>query len=136
MNTSTKVFATLSLSAAVGQKINGMDQSNDDQKALGQSLYDVGYEATRLYPYPALSVNKTNQILDAVESLLSVHSEPPVILSMLIAGLVDIHAKCKPERKIIIDPVIYCAQACLDSYDDDNVDHSAAFERYERWVSA
>ena len=155
MNTSTKIFATLSLSAAVGQKIQDMNES-ETLNALGASLYDVGYKATGKYPYPALSKNKTNQILYAVESLLSRPFEPPDILSMLIAGLIDIRAKCKPERYALIDPVVAAAQDCLNIYDDlfwlDNhalfmlthkdakikkeIDHDAAFERYLSWLES
>lgn len=134
MNPSTKIFATLSLAAAVGKKIQTMDMSNSCQKALGESLHSVGHEATELYPYPALTVSKTVQVFNAVAGLLSGLTEPQALLSMLIAGLVDIYAKCKPERKAIIDPVIYCAQACLDAYPCE-IDHDAAFERYERWAS-
>ena len=133
MNPSTKIFATLSLSAAVGKKIQTMDES-ETLKSLGESLYDVGYEATGKYPYPALSVSKTNQILSAVETMLDSPLEPAEIISMLIAGLVDIQAKCKQERKSIIDPVIYCAQACLDAYPVEP-DHAAAWNRYERWTA-
>lgn len=133
MSPSTKVFATLSLAAAVGQKIQNMG-SNETIKALGKSLYDVGYEATGKYPYPALSTSKTTQILDAVDALLNSPLGPPEILSRLVAGLVDIHAKCKQDRKEIIDPVIYCAQACLDAYPDE-VDHEAAWKAYQRWTA-
>lgn len=134
MNPSTKIFATLSLAAAVGKKIQTMKMSNLDQKALGGSLCDVSREAAGLYPFPTLSVSKIVQVFNAVSGLLSGPTEPQVILSMLIAGLVDIHAKCKPERQRIIDPVIYCAQACLDAYTDE-MDHDAAFERYQRWAA-
>ena len=134
MTPSTKIFATLSLAAAVGEKIKNMNES-ETHKALGGSLYDAGYEATGKYPYPALSTSKTRQILDAVESMLSSPLEPQEILSMLIAGMVDINAKCKKERQLIIDPVIYCAQACLDAYHDEP-DHDAAFERYQKWTTS
>lgn len=134
MTPSTKVFATLSLSAAVGKKIQTMKESDERLKAIGLSLYNAGYEATGSYPYPALSASKTEQICDAVESLLSDPTEPQVILSMLIAGLTDIQAKVKNERKDLIEPVIHCAQACLDSFDEEP-DHDEAWARYERWVS-
>lgn len=134
MTPSTKVFATLSLSAAVGKKIQTMKESDERLKAIGLSLYNAGYEATGLYPYPALSASKTEQICEAVESLLDVPEKPEFILSMLIAGLTDIQAKVKPERKDLIEPVIVCAQACLDSFDDEP-DHDEAFEKYMRWTS-
>ena len=133
MTPSTKIFATLSLSAAVGKKIQRLETCKHKQ-ALGESLYAAGYEATGKYPYSPLSPKKISQIVDAVESLLSGPTEPQIILSMIIAGLVDIHAKCKLERKIIIDPVIYCAQACLDAYPGE-VDHEKAFERYGDWAA-
>ena len=133
MNPSTKIFATLSLSAAVDKKINRLEECKHKQ-ALGESLYAAGYEATGKYPYSTLSQKKISQIVEAVESLLSGPTEPQIILSMIIAGLVDIHAKCKLERKIIIYPVIYCAQACLDAYHVE-IDHEKAFERYERWAA-
>lgn len=134
MNPSTKVFATLSLSAAVGKKIQTVDESKT-LKALGESLYNAGYEATGKYPYPALSSSKTRQIINAVGVMLHSPLEPPEILSMLIAGLTDIYAKVKPGRQDIIDPVIYCAQACLDAYPDEP-DHCAAWERYQKWVAS
>ena len=134
MNPSTKVFATLSLSAAVGKKIRKMEDS-ETLNALGESLYKAGYEATGKYPYPALSSSKTRQIINAVGAMLHSPLEPPEILSMLIAGLADIYAKVKPGRQDIIDPVIYCAQACLDAYDYEP-DHTAAWERYQKWVAS
>ena len=133
MKPSVKVFATLSLSAAVGKKIQTMEVG-EDRKALGSSLYDAGYEATGKYPYPALSAKKIGQIVDAVEGLIASPTEPQVILSMLIAGLVDIHAHVKPERQEILDPVIYCAQACLDSYPGE-IDHDEAYNRYCMWAN-
>ena len=100
MSPSTKIFATLSLSAAVGKKIQTIDES-ETRAALGESLYNVGYEATGKYPYPELTASKKQQIYDAVQSLLSGPTEPEALLSMLIAGLIDIHAKCKPARQTI-----------------------------------
>ena len=134
MNTSTKIFATLSMSAALGKKIQESEDS-ETIKGLGKSLYEAGFEATGKYPFPGLKIGKCNQISSAVVGLLSSPKFPPDILSMLIAGLTDIHAKCKPERQEIIDPVIYCAQACLDEYSYEP-DHEAAFENYLQWVSA
>ena len=134
MNPSTKIFATLSLSAAVGKKIQNMGESKT-LKALGESLYNAGYESTGKYQYPTLSASKTRQILDAVGRMLNSAVEPPEILSMLIAGLTDIYAKVKPGRQDIIDPVIYCAQACLDAYDYEP-DHTAAWDRYQAWVES
>jgi hypothetical protein len=134
MKPSTKVFATLSLSAAVGKKIKIMEES-EALKALGESLYNAGYEATCEYPYTTLSTSKTRQILDAVEAMLKSPLEPPEILSMLLAGLTDIYAKVKPGRQDIIDPVIYCAQACIDAYPDEP-DHTAAWDRYQAWVES
>lgn len=135
MTPSTKVFATLSLSAAVGHKIKSMTEHDETLKALGLSLYNAGYEATGSYPYPELSLSKTEQICSAVESLLKEPANPEFILSMLIAGLVDIQAKVKKERKELIEPVIVCAQACLDSFDREP-DHGAAWARYEKWVAS
>lgn len=53
---------------------------------------------------------------------------------MLIAGLSDICAYVKPERIIIITPVIDALQACIDLYDEP--DHLLALNRYEKWVAA
>ena len=127
MNPSTKVFATLALSAALGHKIK--TQSTDKTLvSLAEELHKSGFEATSKYPYTALTVSKTVQILNAVGSLLSSPLKPQETLSMLIAGLVDVQAKVKNERKDLIEPVIHCAQACLDSFDEEP-DHVAAWER-------
>lgn len=134
MTPSTKVFATLALSSAVGKKIQESEES-ETIKALGSSLYESGFEATDRYPYSKLTLNKIEQVLNAVESMLENPLEPPEILSMLIAGLTDIRAKVKPERKELIDPVIWCAQACLDAYAYDP-DHEAAWERYLDWLTS
>lgn len=136
MTPSTKVFATLSLAAAVGQKIQDLETDKEsDLSVVGKALYDAGFTATGLYPYSRFTASKTNQVLDAVESLLNRPLEPPEILSRLIAGLVDIRAECNPERHKIIDPVISRAQKCLDLYSHEP-DHDAAFEDYKRWVAS
>ncbi len=155
MNTSTKVFAMLSLSAAVGEKIKNTESGYLSE--AGEKLRSAGFIATGAYPSAALTGKKTEEIADAVMRLLSTPLEPPDILSMLIAGLVDIRAKCKPERYALIDPVVDAAQACLNIYDDwfwqdhhalfmmlhnsevknsKEVDHEAAFERYCAWLES
>ena len=155
MNTSTKVFATLALSAAVGQKIK--NQESGELAEAGENLRSAGFIATGAYPSASLTQKKTEAIADAVMRLLSTPLEPQDILSMLIAGLIDIRAKCNPERHMLIDPVVDAAQSCLDIYDDlfwsDNhalfmmlhnsevknskeVDHEAAFERYCAWLES
>ncbi len=133
MNTSTKVFATLALSAAVGQKIK--NQGSGELAEAGETLRSAGFIATGAYPSASLTPKKTEAIANAVMRLLSTPLEQQDILSMLVAGLVDIRAKCKPERHILIDPVIDAAQACLDLYGED-IDHDAAFERYCAWLES
>ena len=133
MNTSTKVFATLALSAAVGQKIK--NQESGELAEAGEKLRSAGFVATGAYPSAPLTGKKTDDIADAVMRLLSTPLEPPDILSMLIAGLVDIRAKCKPERYALIDPVVAAAQACLDLYGED-IDHDAAFDSYCAWLES
>jgi len=132
MNTSTKIFATLSLSAAVGEKIKKTEKGQKLVEA-GENLRSAGYIATGAYPYAKLSKRKTNEIADAVMRLLSSPMLPPEIISMLLAGLIDIRAKCNSERHKLIDPVIDACQACLDLYSDD-IDHEAAWERYQEWI--
>ena len=154
MNTSTKVFATLALSAAVGKKIKS--QESGELAEAGEKLRSAGFIATGAYPSAHLSEKKTEDIANAVMRLLSTPLEPQDILSMLVAGLVDIRAKCKPERYALIDPVVDAAQACLDIYDDlfwqDNhalfmmlnrdaknkkeINHEAAYERYCAWLES
>lgn len=134
MTSSTKIFATLSLSAALGRKIHETENS-EILMALGGSLYETGLESTGKYPFPGLKASKVVQINNAVGRLLSSPQYPPEILSMLIAGLVDIHSRVKLDNKALIDPVIYCAQACLDAYDYEP-DHEAAWERYQDWVES
>ena len=133
MNTSTKVFATLALSAAVGEKIKNTESGG--LADAGEKLRYAGFVATWAYPSAPLTAKKIEAIADAVMRLLSTPLEPPDILSMLIAGLVDILAKCKPERYALLDPVVDAAQACLDIYDDDT-DHNAAFDRYCAWLKS
>lgn len=156
MNTSTKVFATLALSAAVGEKIKNTESG--ELSEAGEKLRSAGFIATGAYPSAALTVKKTEAIADAVMRLLSTPLEPPDILSMLVAGLVDIRAKCKPSRYALIDPVLSSARSCLDIYDDlfwadnhslfmmlrnkedvkkrDEIDHEAAFYRYLAWLES
>lgn len=156
MNTSTKVFATLALSAAVGEKIKNTESG--ELAEAGENLRSAGFIATGAYPSASLTPKKTEAIANAVMRLLSTSLEPQDILSMLVAGLVDIRAKCKPERHILIDPVIDAAQDCIDIYEDlfwqdnhalfmmlhnkeepkkrDKIDHEAAFERYCVWLES
>ena len=131
MNTSIKVFATLALSAAVGEKIKNTESG--ELSEAGEKLRSAGFIATGAYPSAPLTAKKTEAISDAVMRLLSTPLEPQDILSMLVAGLVDIRAKCKPERHRLIDPIIRSVQACLDIYDDET-DHDAAFDRYCAWL--
>jgi hypothetical protein len=132
MNTSTKIFATLSMSAAVGEKITKTETDKSLLEA-GENLRAAGYIATGAYPYPHLSKSKTNEIAEAVMRLLSSPMLPQEIISMLLAGLIDIRAKCRPERHKLLDPVIDAGQACLDLYADD-IDHEVAWSRYQEWV--
>lgn len=133
MNTSTKVFATLALSAAVGEKIKTTEAG--ELSEAGEKLRSAWFIATGAYPSASLTPKKTEAISDAVMRLLSTPLEPQDILSMLVAGLVDIRAKCKPERHMLIDPIIRSVQACLDIYDDET-DHDAAFDRYCAWLES
>lgn len=133
MNTSTKVFATLALSAAVGKKIKTIESG--ELADAGEKLRSAGFIATGAYPSAHLSVKKTEDIGNAVMRLLSKPLQPYDILSMLIAGLIDIRAKCKPERYALIDPVVDAAQACLDLYGED-IDHGAAFDSYCAWLES
>lgn len=131
MNTQTKVLSTLSMASAVGKKIE-MVEHDPNLVGAGQALSRVGFESSRAYP--AASVEKNvDKIADAVIRLLDGPLLPADMLSMLIAGLIDIHARIKHARRILIDPVIYAAQTCLDFYPCD-VDHEAAFNRYLEWI--
>lgn len=133
MNTSTKVFATLALSAAVGEKIKTTEAG--ELSEAGEKLRSAGFIATGAYPSAHLTEKKTEDIWNAVMRLLSKPLQPYDILSMLIAGLIDIRAKCKPERYALIDPVVAAAQACLDLYGED-IDHDAAFDSYCAWLES
>ena len=139
MNTSTKVFATLALSAAVGQKIK--KQESGELAEAGENLRSAGFIATGSYPSAHLSEKKTEDIANAVMRLLSKPLQPYDILSMLIAGLIDIRAKCKPGRYSLIDPIVAAAQECLDLYEGNGpsiilVAHVAAYERYCAWLES
>ena len=133
MKPSVKIFAMLSLSAAVGDKMVKVCKSKDKIDA-GRKLHDAGCLAAKLYPYTALSPKKVDDIGKSVEALICVPMTPPEILSILLAGLIDIRAKCNPGRHATLDPVIDNAQLCVDLYDDD-IDHELAYERYIEWVS-
>ena len=133
MNTSTKVFATLALSAAVGEKIKNTESG--ELADAGEKLRSAGFIATGAYPSASLTPKKTEAIADAVMRLLSTPLEPQYILSMLVAGLIDIRAKCKPERYSLIDPVVDAIQACLYLYIED-IDHDSAFDRYCAWLES
>ena len=139
MNTSTKVFATLALSAAVGEKIKNTEIG--ELAEAGEKLRFAGFIATRAYPSAPLTKKKTEAIAGAVMRLLSKPLQPYDILSMLVAGLIDIRAKCKQERYMLIDPVVDAAQECLDLYEGNGpsiilVAHVAAYERYCAWLES
>lgn len=131
MSTQTKILSTLSMAAAVGQKIESME-TDQNLHGAGSALKEIGFESARAYPTAGVDKN-VDLIADAVIRLLNGPLDPRDMLSMLIAGLTDIHAKINPARRCLIDPVIYAAQACLDFYQGD-VDHEAAFCRYLEWV--
>jgi len=133
LNAATKVFATLSLSAALGKKIEST-ATTENLRGAGIALKFAGHEATGKYPAASLSVKNINDIINAVGNLVSRPMRPQEILSMLIAGLGDIHAKCNPARHELLDSVICTAQTCLDFFPDD-IDHEAAFDRYLEWIS-
>jgi len=139
MNTSTKVFATLALSAAVGEKIKNTESG--ELAEAGEKLRSAGFIATGAYPSAHLSEKKTEDIANAVMRLLSKPLQPYDILSMLIAGLIDIRAKCKHGRYSLIDPIVAAAQECLDLYEGNGpsiilVAHVAAYERYCAWLES
>jgi len=133
MNTSTKIFATLALSAAVGEKIKKINESGIKYDA-GERLREAGHIATGLYPYHHLSGKKIEAVGRAVENLLNEPMEPQDIMSMLLAGLSDICAFAKHDRVKIINPVISELQFCLDLHDE--IDHELAFSRYQKWVES
>jgi hypothetical protein len=137
MNTSTKVFATLSLSAAIGEKIKTMSISCSDLRGciLGEELREAGHNAAKGYPFASFSAKKVIQVGDAVSLLLSGPAMPSYVLSMLIAGLIDIRAKCNKSRWPLIDPVIDCAKACIDLFQEDEEADIEAFDQYQRWIS-
>ena len=120
MTPSTKVFATISLSAATGQKMGG---------DLGMALHNAGYLATHKWPYPTLKPKKVFQILDAVSDLLNGPVNLPSVLRMLVAGLVDIRSAVKPDRQAILVPVIDAVGKCLDQFPADEDDEIQAVER-------
>lgn len=137
MNPSTKVFATLSLAAAIGKKTETMGKGicDDEIKNRGKRLHDAGYSASEKYPFQGLTIKKIIQIGDAVKGLLGGKQTQYSVISMVIAGLVDIRAKCNPDRWPLIDPVIDCAKDCLDLFQADEQADIDAFERYQEWAS-
>lgn len=137
MNSSTRIFATLSLAAATGKKIQNIGKVEHDKKAqrLGRELQLVGRYAVHRYPAGDFTPQKIMDIYDSVVALISGPTDPPVILSMLIAGLSDIIATCDKKRRKLIERVINGAQECLDIYPFADTDHDAAWAQYERWVA-
>jgi hypothetical protein len=133
MTPSIKVFATLSMAAAVGDRIKTHGHT-ENIRGTGSALETAALDASRKYPNAGLNKN-VSKIADSVIRLLSGPLDPQELLSMLLAGLTDIYAKCNPSRHEILDSVIYAAQACLDFYPDD-IDHEAAFDRYCAWVAS
>jgi len=138
MNSSTKVFSILSLSAAIG---NILANSNGDDriKWRGQKLHEAGFEATQRYPFPPLTTSKIRQIEKKVDEVCQHERDINIIetLAFLIAGLVDIRAYIKPDKWFFLDPVLTRATWCLDLVDskcEQEEIYAKAFEDFERWA--
>lgn len=138
MNPSTKVFAILSLSAAIG-KILSRTKGDDRIIWRGKCLHDAGFKATESYPFPALTNSKIKQIEAKVEQVCKDGEDMNIIetLSFLIVGLTDIRAKMNSSNWAYLDPVLTRAQWCMDlfcgKYAHEDV-HEAAYIKYEDWI--
>lgn len=139
MKPSTKVFAILSLSAAIGgimQKAKGPDTI----KWRGECLYNSAFKATGDYPFPIIKQSKADQIESKVGEICKEDEEFDVIetLSLLLCGLADIRSYMGARNKLIIDPVMVSAKWAMEIFDPGykhEQSHINAMESYEKWVS-
>ena len=137
MNSSTKVFSVLSLSAAIGKILS---KTEDDRIIWrGKCLHEAGFKATESYPFPALTNSKVKQVERKVSEVCS-GDDLNIIetLSFLICGLVDLRANINRRNWACLDPVLTRAQWAMDLFDgnDDHGDvHEVALAKYEVWIS-
>lgn len=138
-----KVFATLALSSAVGQKIWELETSKGDAgnnllASKARILWKLSFENTWKYPSKSMTQARVKDVESAVIFLLSGEVSPELVLSMLIAGLCDIHEKCSPHNKTLVDEVITAVRECLNCYlrgeDDELESDEAAIIRYNAWL--
>jgi hypothetical protein len=138
MNPSTKVFATLSLAAALGQIIQ-KSTGTDAMHWRGQKLQEAGFDAVGRYPFPPLTDSKVRQIGIKVEEICSGENISVIeTLSFLVCGLIDIRSKTNPSNWKYIDPVLKRAVWCQEFFDPKyelDEAHAKAMEDYTRWVS-
>lgn len=128
-----KIFTTLSLSAAIGEKVlNDGPKSTEIAKAALE-LKNAGYKASAVYPYQGLSGKKVTQVLGAVDRLLNKQMAPGHIISIMIAGLVDIYSKVGVERKKLLTPVIKALENLLSAL-DDHTDYDQSYIDYLAWL--
>jgi len=137
MNSSTKIFTILSLSATCGTII-AKASTSDTAKFRGQKLYEAGFEAAQKYPFPGLNDNKMRQISKSIETICKSDEEFGIVetLSFLLCGLNDVWSHVKPERQELLEClfkrvpwVLKLFDPALDQHDVYNCGHN----RYERW---
>jgi hypothetical protein len=138
LNPSTKVFAILSLAAALGQIIE-KSTGTEAMHWRGQKLQEAGFEAVGKYPFPPLSNSKVRQIGKKIEEVCCGENISIIeTLSFLICGLIDIRAKTNQANWKHIDPVLKRATWCMELFDpryEMEEIHANAFEQFERWAA-
>lgn len=137
MSPSTKVFSILSVAAVLGQVMERQD--NDKLTWRGEKLKEAAFKATSIYPFGALTKSKLKQIEKKNTEILDINGsfEITETLSFLIAALIDIRSHIKPERAVLIDPVLKRAKWSMMLFKNHSNDdlHERAFERYEKWAA-
>ncbi len=146
MNASTKTFAILSLSAAIGglmAKSKSNDRTQNELEMInwrGQKLAEAGVIAVEKYPLPSLTKSKLKQVEKKVDEVCKHEDEFMIVekLAFLITALIDIRAHIKPKRWILIDPILtranWAMQLFDSKYEQEHL-HSKAFEAFERWAT-
>lgn len=146
MNASTKTFAILSLSAAIGNMMAQSESPDRDPSEAekirwrGKKLAEVGVIAVTKYPLPILTKSKMKQIEKKVDEICRDKDDFIIVekLAFLVTALVDIRAHIKPERWELIDPILKrtnWAMALFDpKYEQEDL-HVRALEAFERWAA-
>ena len=139
MNSSTKIFTILSLSATMGTVI-AKSSTTDTARFRGQKLYEAGFTAAQKYPFPRLNDSKMRQISKSIETICKSDEQFEIVetLSFLLCGLNDIWSHVNPDNQALLESlfkrlpwVLRLFDPGLDLHDVYNHGH----ERYEGWAA-